>query len=99
MRNRRQYSKEFKLNAIKLSNESDCIKDVAISLGIRSSMLYKWRKEYYKQGTEVFPGVGKSTGIVSAEKEELNRLRKENRDLKMERDILKKAVSIFSKSD
>jgi len=99
MKNRKQYSKEFKLNAIKLSNESDCIKDVAISLGVRAAMLYKWRKEYYQQGAEVFPGVGKSTGIFNAEKEELNRLRKENRELKMERDILKKAVSIFSKND
>ena len=48
MKNRKQYSKEFKLNAIKLSNESDCIKDIAISLGVRAALLYKWRKEYYQ---------------------------------------------------
>ena len=77
----------------------ECIKDVAISLVVRAALLYKWRKEYYQQGAEVFPRVGKSTGIINAEKIELNRLSKENRRLKMERDILKKSVSIFSKNN
>ena len=48
---------------------------------------------------EVFPGVGKSTGIIDSEREELKRLSRENKDLKEERNISKKVVSIFSKND
>lgn len=101
MEKRAKFSKEFKLKAVHLSETSDSIKDVAISLGIGGALLYRWRKEYFeREGKgEIFPGVGKSTGILDPEREELKRLRKENKDLKEERDILKKAVSIFSKKD
>lgn len=101
MKQRVTISKEFKLKAVKLSENTDNIKDLAISLGINPALLYRWRKEYFeREGKgEVFPGVGNSTGIIDPEREELKRLRRENKDLKEERDILKKAVSIFSKND
>jgi transposase len=99
MKARKKFSKEFKLKAVEMSNKSDCIKDVAISLGIQEALLYRWRKEFYEKEGDVFPGVGVASTLQDAEKEELRRLRKENRDLKMERDILKKAVGIFSKND
>lgn len=101
MKKRVKFSKEFKLKAVHLSEKSDNIQDLATSLGISGGLLYRWRKEYFdREGKgEVFPGVGKSTGILDPEREELKRLRRENKDLKEERDILKKAVSIFSKND
>lgn len=82
-----------------MSNKSDNIKEVAISLGIREALLYHWRKEFYEKEGEVFSGSGVGSTLQDAEKEKLRRLRKENRDLKLERDILKKAVGIFSKND
>ncbi|MFT6716207.1 MAG: transposase [Saprospiraceae bacterium] len=80
-----------------MSEKSDSIQDVAIRLGISVALLCRWRKEYFtREGKgDVFPGVGKSTGILDPEREELKRLRRENKDLKEECDILKKAVSIF----
>ena len=96
---RKKYSKEFKLKAIELSNTSDSIKDAAISLGVREALLYRWRKEFYEKPGPIFTGSGVSSPIKDFEKLELSRLRKENRDLKLERDILKKAVGIFSKND
>ena len=99
MKTRKTFSKEFKLKAIEMSNNSDSIKDVAISLGIREALLYRWRKEFYQKEGEVFTGSGVTSTLPDVEKEELRRLQKENRDLKLERDILKKAVGIFSKND
>ena len=49
MKTRRKFSKEFKLKAIEMSNKSDYIKDVAISLGIQEALLYRWRKEFYQK--------------------------------------------------
>ena len=97
MKQRVTISKEFKLKAVTLSENRDNIEDLAISLGINPALLYRWRKEYFeREGKgEVFPGVGNSTGIIDPEREELKRLRRKNKDLKEERDILKKAVSIF----
>jgi len=99
MKTRRKFSKEFKLKAIEMSNKSDYIKDVAISLGIQEALLYRWRKEFYQKEGDVFSGSGIGSTIKDVEKEELRLLRKENRDLKLERDILKKAAGIFSKND
>ncbi len=99
MKARKKISKESKLKAIEMSNKSDSIKDVTISLGIREALLYRWRKEFYQKEGGVFSGSGVKSTIQDAEKEELRRLRRENRDLKLERKILKKVVGIFSKND
>ena len=45
------------MRAIELSNETETIKEAAISLGIKEEILYRWRKEFYSQEGEVFPGV------------------------------------------
>ena len=99
MKARKTFSKEFKLKAIELSNTRDSIKDVAISLGINEPLLYRWRKEYQEKENRAFSGSGVISIPEDSEQSELRRLRKENRGLKMERDILKKAVGIFSKND
>ena len=82
-----------------MSNKSDSIKDVAISLGIREALLYRWRKEFYQKEGEVFSGSGVASTHQDVEKDEPRRFRKENRDLKLERDILTKAFGIFSKNN
>jgi transposase len=60
-------------------------------------MLYRWRREFSAKQNSSFPGNGKV--ILSETEQELARLRKELRDTQLERDILKKAVGIFSRSD
>ena len=63
------------------------------NLGIDRGMLGRWVKEFQEDESEAFRGNGKR----SIEQEELRRLREENRRLKMERDILKKATAFFAK--
>ena len=93
-RQRRIYSLEFKLKAVELSNERGSLVSVANELNVSTDNIKRWKKEFNK---------GKLTGttipVKSKEEEELQQLRKELADVKMERDILKKAVGIFSKSD
>jgi transposase len=62
-------------------------------LGIAEKMLYRWRSEQLHEGADAFRGNGRRT----AEEDELVRLRRENAELKMERDILKKAAAWFAK--
>jgi transposase len=94
---RKQYSRDFKENAVKLSNERANVSELARELGVKASLLYRWRLELEKKGAESFPGNGKQ--FVTSEQEELISLRKELKRKNMELEILKKAVSIISKSD
>ena len=94
---RRTFSREFKLNAVELSYKRENIRDLAHELDIRPELLYRWRKEFASKETASFPGNGKKK--MSAQEIENAGLRKELADIRMERDILKKAVGIFSKSD
>jgi transposase len=66
--------------------------DVCRDLEIRPDMLRKWKRKFENDGTHAFPG----SGHLKPEDEENRRLRRENERLRMERDILKKAVAIFS---
>ena len=91
---RRQYTKEFKKEAVELvTRQNYAVAQAATSLGISSSMLRRWRREYRAQEQNAFPG----SGHQSPEIEELSRLRKENRRLKLEREILKKAAAFFAR--
>jgi transposase len=93
-RRRRRYTKEFKMEAVKLVKERDGrVTEVANNLGIHPVMLHRWIKEYSDDPEFAFPGLGK----LKEPDEELRQLRKEVKDLREERDILKKALSIFSK--
>ena len=87
--NRRKYDEEFKKNAVKLSYASPkTIKEVADDLGVSDCVLYRWRQRYTAQGEKT----------QAATLEEENRaLRLENAELKMERDMLKKATAYFAK--
>jgi transposase len=91
---RRQYTAEFKQEAADLViKQGYTIAEAARNLGIRSNMLSRWRQEQLKAPQNAFPG----SGHQAAELEELNRLREENRKLKLEKEILKKAAVFFAK--
>ena len=95
MRSQRQYDREFRINAVKHYEASGkTIAEVSKSLGIPTTTLYGWIKEYKEQGERSFPG----SGNIEPCHEEYYRLKKELEDVKMERDILKKAVAIFSRT-
>ena len=87
------YIKEFKQQAVQLFETSKKSKtQIARDLGISDSALSKWCKEFGERGEEAFPGKGHQT----AAEEEVRVLKRENEILRQERDILKKAVSIFA---
>jgi transposase len=90
---RRRFTREFKIETARLltaSNQS--VTEVAKDLEIHPNTLYKWIHQYGENPEEAFPGKGRQT----SEAEELSRLKRENQRLRMERDILKKAMAIFS---
>ena len=91
---KRYYNQQFKVEAVKMVIEGGRkVKEVAANLGIHADMLSKWKQRYLNDGNESFPGKGR----LNSKDEEFQRLQKELTDVKMERDILKKAVAIFSR--
>jgi transposase len=91
---RRFYTKEFKSEAVNLITEQGYeVAEAARNLGVHQSLLRRWKKQSEKDGAHAFPGKGHMT----PEKEELQRLRKEVKQLRMEREILKKAAAFFAK--
>lgn len=94
MSKRKRYSKEFKLDAISLVLEQGYTRtEAARSLEINANMLGRWIKEHEADDGQAFRGNGKLT----AEQSEIRKLREEVRQLKMEKDILKKATVFFAK--
>jgi transposase len=94
MTTRKQYTKEFKLDAISLVLEQGYSRgEAARSLDITPKILSRWISEQQQDGGQAFRGNGKLT----PEQEEIRRLREEVRRLKMEKDILKKATVFFAR--
>jgi len=90
---RRKHTKEFKLEAIQLvETRGGNAAEVARNLGIHATMLNRWLREH-RNDQYAFPGHGK----LKEPEEELRKLKKELADTQMERDVLKKALAIFSK--
>ena len=86
----KQYSKEYKEEAVALVREQGySVPEAAKSLGIASNILYRWKTQIELQ----LEGKLLSTD----EREELKRLRKENKNLRMEKEILKKASAFFAR--
>ncbi len=91
-RARRQFTDEFKAEAVRLVlDEGKSIPEVARDLDLTESAFRGWVERARADRTK-----GK-TGLTTAEREELKLLRRENRELRMERDILKKAAAFFAK--
>ena len=91
---RRTYTAEFKREAVALVVQQGLsFAEAARQLGIRDTLLRKWKDALQAQGDQAFPGKGQQT----AQEAELTRLRRENEQLRMERDILKKATAFFAR--
>jgi len=97
MKKRRKYDREYKQMVAELANAREDISALAAELDLRIDMIYRWRREALANLGASFPGQGNK--IMTEEQKEIARLKKELRDAQLERDILKKAVSIFSRSD
>ena len=90
------YPKEFKLEIVNLAAQSgnSCAK-IAREMGIPKSLIYKWRQDLNAQGSEAFRG----RGCRTEQDAKMHRLLLENKQLRMERDILKKAAFFFAKEN
>ena len=89
----RKYDREFKVEAIRMaSEEGRTAVEVERRLGISVGIISRWKKQLKDKGDEAFPG----TGHLSDRDEEVRRLQRELGRVSRERDILKKAISIFS---
>ena len=86
----KQYSTEFKEEAVLLVNDQGySVPEAAKALGINPNMLYRWKEKFEAKQT--------GNQLSESERDELIRLRKENRKLLMEKEILKKASAFFAK--
>ncbi len=95
-RKRQVFSPEFKREAVAMLGKGD--KDasqLARELGVKRTLLYKWKDELEAHGSKAFPGQGKRN--PQASNDETARLRAENRRLQEENEILKKAAIYFAK--
>lgn len=93
MKEKKKYTKEFKLDAISLVKEQGYTRlEAAKSLGIQRQLIGRWIKEHESEGEESFRGQGK----LSADQLEIRRLKEEVKRLKMEKEILKKAAVFFA---
>ena len=94
MSRRKKYSKEFKLDAVSLVLDQGYSRaEAARSLGLNSNMLGRWVLEKRYDDGQAFRGNGKLT----PEQEEIRQLRSQVKNLKMEKEILKKATVFFAK--
>lgn len=89
------YSREFKIEAVKLSYNSDqSVEGIAEELGVSKSSLFRWRKEFGEDPDQAFLGKGQR----KERDEEIARLKKELREAQLENEILKKATAIFAQT-
>jgi len=94
MGTRRQFSREFKLEAVRLVKDRGVsIAQAARDLDVHENVLRKWVRELQVDPQQAFSG----KGVMKPEQAEIDRLRKEVAKLRMERDILKKAAAYFAK--
>jgi transposase len=94
MGDRRRYDRQFKVEAVRLVTDGGKrATEVARDLGIHVNLIYNWKKELADDPDFAFPGHGK----LKPADDELRRLKRKLADVEEERDILKKALAIFSK--
>jgi transposase len=91
---RQRFDKQFKLDALRMIQDSERpLAEIARELGIHPNVLYRWRNQLLADPDQAFPGKGK----LRPDDDELRRLRRELDVVKEERDILKKALAVFSR--
>ncbi len=94
MSNKRTYPREFKVEAVALvRNSNKSVSELERELGITPGLLAKWKQRLKSDGGQAFPGKGR----LKEDDELIRRLQRENELLRQERDVLKKALAIFSK--
>lgn len=94
-RTRQRFSREFKLEAVRLLEQSGKpATQLAMELGIARNKLYKWQKELGTKGDAAFQGTGRKP---ASQQSEIERLKAELKKVTEERDILKKAAAYFAK--
>jgi len=94
---RRKYDSDFKRNAVVLTDEPGrTVSNVADNLGISKDLLYRWRRELRAKDEIAFPGNGREA--LTSQQQKIRDLEKKLKDAEMERDILKKAMAIFSRA-
>ena len=91
---RKSYTREFKIETVKLVTDGGAkVPEIARDMGVHPNTLYNWIQQFSAKPDEAFPG----KGYVVSDAEVIRQLKRENERLKMEREILKKAMAIFSK--
>ena len=94
MASKRSYPREFKLQAVALAKSSGkSISEIERDLGITAGLLAKWKQRLKADGEQAFPGKGR----LKEDEELIRRLQRENEQLRQEREVLKKVLTIFSK--
>lgn len=89
----KRFDKEFKIEAVRLASEpGNTQSKIERDLGISQGIISRWKRELGKEGDQAFPGKGR----LKPNDDEMRRLKRDNERLRRERDILKKAVAIFS---
>jgi transposase len=89
----KRFDKEFKIEAVRLASEpGNTQSKIERDLGISQGIISRWKRELLKDGNQAFPGKGR----LKPDDDDIRRLKRENERLRRERDILKKAVAIFS---
>lgn len=95
----KSYPESFRREAVRMADQPDrTAADVARELGIHVGQIYNWRTQFNKLSKGQFT-VADGTNYSVEEKAEIRRLKKENAELKAERDFLKKATAYFAKAD
>lgn len=95
---RRKFTKEQKLEIVKQSMESEVsLEALAREYKVHPNSISKWRREYLQHEERSFPGNGNP--LLSAEAQEIARLKKQLKEAELEKEILKKALGIFSSPD
>jgi transposase len=95
MANKRTYSRAFKVQALELVKAGQkSINEIERDLGITPGLLHKWKARLKGDGEQAFPGKGR----LKEDEELIRQLKRDNEQLRQERDILKKALAIFSRN-
>ena len=90
----KKYDKEFKLEAIRLSSKpGNTASKIEKDLGLGQGVICRWKRQFRDEGEQAFPG----KGHLKPDDEVVRKLKRDNERLRRERDILKKALAIFSK--
>lgn len=90
---RRKFTREFKLEAVRQLEAGRRLAEVARELGVHATVLRRWKDQVAVDADSAFPGNGRRREL----EDELQRLRRENAQLRAERDFLKKAAAFFAK--